>query len=374
MPDRKRPEDDPPPSALRVVPGVGGKHDGLPGDPESPSPPAEEGPRRRPLSVGEYVDGVLSGDRVRLARAITLIESNAPADLDRAQEVLQRLLPRAGGSVRVGVTGVPGAGKSTLIETLGTRLTARGHRVAVTAVDPSSSRSGGSLLGDKTRMERLANDPAAFIRPSPTGGTLGGVTRKTRETILLFEAAGYDVILVETVGVGQSETAVRGMVDFFLLVLIAGAGDELQGLKKGIMELADAIVINKADGDGRQRAEAARADYEGVLHYLRPATDGWRTGAHAVSALTGDGVDELWRVIERFVEVTRASGVLARRRRTQERDWMHALVRDQILERLRRHPLVAALLPDLERRVEAGELPATTAARRLLDAFREENP
>jgi LAO/AO transport system kinase len=325
--------------------------------------------RRRRLSTGEYVDGVLSGDRTLLARAITLVESNAPAHFEQAQEVVQALLPRRGRAVRVGITGVPGAGKSTLIETLGTRLTARGHRVAVTAVDPSSSVTGGSVLGDKTRMEKLSNDPRAFVRPSPSGGTLGGVTRKTRETILLFEAAGYDIVLVETMGVGQSETAVREMVDIFLLVLIPGGGDELQGIKKGVIELADAVVINKADGDARAAAELARAEYERALHYLRPATEGWQTRAHLCSALTGDGVDELWAVVEAFVRRGEASGTIARRRQRQERQWVHQLVREQLADRFFAHPQVRAMLPDLEAAVEAGEVPAVAAARRLLAAF-----
>ncbi len=337
--------------------------------PPSGAPAATGAAARRALSTDQYVDGVLSGDRTLLARAITLVESNAPAHFEQAQEVVQALLPHRGRATRVGITGVPGAGKSTLIETLGTTLTAAGHKVAVTAVDPSSTVTGGSVLGDKTRMEKLGVDARAFVRPSPSGGTLGGVTRKTRETILLFEAAGYDVILVETVGVGQSETVVRGMVDFFLLVLIAGGGDELQGIKKGVIELADAIVINKADGDNRQPAELARAEYERALHYLRPATRGWQTRAHLCSALTGEGVPDLWRVVEAFMDRGRTGGSLAERRRQQERQWVRQLVRDQLEEMFLRHPAVAAQLDDLEAAVERGEVPAVTAARRLLDAF-----
>ncbi|MEZ4386753.1 MAG: methylmalonyl Co-A mutase-associated GTPase MeaB [Candidatus Krumholzibacteriia bacterium] len=325
--------------------------------------------KRRILSTEEYVAGVRSGDRTLLARAITLVESNAPAHFDQAQEVVQALLPHRGKAVRVGVTGVPGAGKSTLIESLGTLLTGRGLKVAVTAVDPSSSVSGGSVLGDKTRMETLANDPLAFIRPSPSGGTLGGVTRKTREAIVLLEAAGYDVVLVETVGVGQSETVVRDMVDFFLLVLIAGGGDELQGIKKGVIELADAIVINKADGDNVQAAELARAEYERALHYLRPATEGWQSRAFTCSATANRGIAELWRVVEAFVARARTSGVLDARRRRQERRWVRQLVREQLEERFLRDPAVSALMPELEAAVERGEVPAATAARRLLDAF-----
>jgi LAO/AO transport system kinase len=367
------------------MPGVTGGHDGLPGrhEPASSGSGARESDHpgftspaanqqagsRRLLDTADYVDGVLGGDRTRLAQAITLVESNAPTHFDRAQEVLKALLPHTGGSIRIGITGVPGAGKSSFIEALGTHLTGQGHQVAVTAVDPSSSLSGGSILGDKTRMEKLANDPQAFVRPSPSGGTLGGVARKTRETVLLFEAARYDVVFVETVGVGQNEITVRSMVDFFLLMLVAGAGDELQGIKKGVMEIADAILINKADGTNKIAAERTRADYERALHYLRPATEGWRTGAFTASALTGEGIDGLWRVVETFRDLMQQSGVLDRRRRTQERDWIHALVGEHLRELFLRHPEVARLLPQLEQAVMDGELPATTAARTLLEAF-----
>ncbi len=326
--------------------------------------------RRRALSTIEFTEGVLAGDRTVLSRAITLIESNAPAHFAQGREVLAALLPYAGGSIRVGVTGVPGAGKSTFIDALGTRLTARGHRVGVTAVDPSSTLSGGSILGDKTRMERLANDPRAFVRPSPSGGILGGVARKTRETVLVLEAAGYDVILVETVGVGQSEAAVHSMVDFFLLMLIPGAGDELQGIKRGILELADAVLVNKADGDTRAAAERARAQYDMALHYLRPSETGPPARAYAVSALTGEGIDPSWAAVEAAAAAGRETGALARRRREQERDWMHQLIRERMEEEFREHPAVAALLPELERAVTEGTIPATEAALRLLEAYR----
>ena len=356
------------PSALHVRPGVTGGHDGLPGE---TAPAAGSGARRRDLSTDQIVEGVLAGDRVILARAITLVESASLVHQAQAQEVLTALLPRRTASVRVGVTGVPGAGKSTFIEALGTQLTEAGHRVAVTAVDPSSSLTGGSVLGDKTRMEKLAVDPNAFIRPSPAGGTLGGVARKTRETILLFEAAGYDVILVETVGVGQSETLVRSMVDFFLVMLLAGAGDELQGIKKGVIEIADAILVNKADGAGAQAAARARAEFERILHYLRPATEGWQTRAFHSSARTGVGVPEIWRVVERYVKITRESGLFEQRRRDQERQWMHDLVRTGLQDLYRGHPKVRRLLGELEGRVVRGEIPATSAARLLLQAFGE---
>jgi len=326
--------------------------------------------KRAVLTARQYVDGVVGGDRAVLARAITLIESNAPAHQQLAQSVLTELLPLRGQAVRLGITGVPGAGKSTLIETLGTWLTARGRRVAVTAIDPSSSLTGGSILGDKTRMEKLAVDPRAFIRPSPSGGTLGGVARKTRETIVLFEAAGYDVIIVETVGVGQSEAQVRSMVDFFLLVLLAGAGDELQGFKRGVIELADAIAINKADGTNTAAAALACAGFAGVLPYLQPATEGWQTRAFTCSASTGAGLEELWAVVEAFDRLTRPSGAWQQRRGEQERSWVRELVREGLESRFRADAGVAASRDALENEVVAGRLPATTAAQRLLDLFR----
>jgi LAO/AO transport system kinase len=355
------------PFALSVLEGVTGGHDGLPG--QRVGAPAPPPPRRRLLTVEEYVAGVRSGDRSILARAITLIESNAPAHISLAQEVLRELLPYTGGALRVGITGVPGVGKSTFIEALGTMLCDRGHRVAVLAVDPSSSISRGSILGDKTRMERLARHPNAYIRPSPTGGSLGGVARKSRETLLVCEAAGFDIILVETVGVGQSEIAVRGMVDFFLLLMLAGAGDELQGIKKGIIELADALLITKADGDNRTRALAAQAEYTHALRYLTPATAGWRPRAYICSAQTGEGIAEIWREIERFRDETTASGVFAARRRDQARDWVYTLIEDHLRTRFFGHPVVQERLPAIEKAVVEGTLPVTTAVQDLIRAF-----
>jgi LAO/AO transport system kinase len=287
-------------------------------------------PRRRALTIDDYVAGVLARDRVILARTITLIESNVPAHQQTAQEVLRRLLPHTGGAIRVGITGVPGVGKSTFIEALGMHLVEQGHQLAVLAIDPTSSRTRGSILGDKTRMERLSREPAAFIRPSPTAGVLGGVARKTRETMLVCEAAAFDVLLLETVGVGQSETTVRSMVDFFLLLMLAGAGDELQGIKKGIMELADALVITKADGDNLTNAHRARADYNQALHYLAPATAGWRSRAYSCSALTGEGIPRVWDIIRQFQRQTMESGVFQERRKAQALDWMQAMITEHL--------------------------------------------
>lgn len=356
------------PFGLSVVEGVTGGHDGLPGQ-QVHTPAAPPSPRRRLLTLDEYVAGVRGGDRSILARAITLIESNAPAHMALAQEVLRTLLPYTGGALRVGITGVPGVGKSTFIEALGMMLCERGHRVAVLAVDPSSSISRGSILGDKTRMERLSRHPNAYIRPSPTGGSLGGVARKSRETLLLCEAAGFDIVLVETVGVGQSEIAVRGMVDFFLLLMLAGAGDELQGIKKGIIELADALLITKADGDNRARALAAQAEYTHALRYLTPATEGWRPRAYICSAQTGEGIAEIWREIERFRDETTASGVFAARRRDQARDWVYTLIEDHLRTRFFGHPVVQEQLPAIEQAVVKGTLPVTTAVQTLIQAF-----
>lgn len=324
---------------------------------------------REILAAQDYVEGVLSGDRSLLGRAITLIESNAERHQERAQEVLAALLPAAGKSVRLGISGLPGSGKSTLVETLGHRLTSEGHRLAVLAVDPSSSRSKGSILGDKTRMENLAKDPSAFIRPSPSGGTLGGVARKTRETMVLFEAAGYDVLVVETVGVGQSEISVRGMVDFFLLVLIAGAGDELQGIKRGIIEIADGILINKADGENRAAAEEARASYERALQFLSPATVGWTTPVRSCSALHGEGIVETWQMVEEFTARAKQNGVFDQRRKRQSLDWLHKMVEERLRNAFYHDEAVRSMLDEVEQEVLGDRMPVTQAAWKLLEAW-----
>jgi len=351
-----------------VMSGVEGGHDGIPGQ-ASITVAHRIIPRRKRLTVDEYVAGVLAGDRNVVAQAITLVESNAQAHFDMGQEVLRQLIPYTGNSVRVGITGVPGAGKSTFIEALGLHLCEQGHKIAVLAVDPSSTVTRGSILGDKTRMELLSRDLRAFIRPSPSSGTLGGVARKSRETILVCEAAGYDVILVETVGVGQSETTVRSMVDFFLLLMISGAGDELQGIKKGIMELADALLVNKADGDNKIRAHAARADYNRALHYLAPATEGWRTKAYTCSALTGDGISTIWNIISEFRQQITASGVLEKRRQRQTLDWVYSMVEEHLRASFFNHTGVGSIRADIEEAVVNGHIPPTVAAKMLIKKY-----
>ena len=315
--------------------------------------------------------GVLAGERRALARAITLIESSRREHQLQARSLLEALLPHAGRSLRLGVSGAPGVGKSTLLETLGLHIAGEGRRVAVLAVDPSSAVSGGSILGDKTRMERLARQPNAFIRPSPSGGTLGGVAEKTREAILLCEAAGYGVIIVETVGVGQSEVAVAGMVDMFILLQLPHAGDELQALKKGIIELADAVVINKADLDART-AELARAQVQNILTLLAPASPDWAPPVLAVSALTGAGVAELWKEVTRFEAAMTANGELPAKRRRQAVDWMWSLIDAELRARFRHHPAVRESLDRLTAAVCQGTVTPSAAARELLAAARED--
>jgi len=309
--------------------------------------PSSENRRPRQMSVEDYVAGVRAGDRTVLARAITLVESNSRQHEAQAQEVLNRILPFTGQAKRVGITGAPGVGKSTFIEALGCQLVETGRKLAVLTIDPTSSRSGGSILGDKTRMERLCQLPSAFIRPSPSGLTFGGVARRTRETMLLCEAAGFDTILVETVGVGQTEIAMRSMVDFFLLLLLPGAGDELQGIKKGIVEMADLVAINKADGENRLRAERAKQDQGAALHYLQPATAEWPTGVMLCAGLTGEGIPE------------------------QSLNWLDDLIQDELKRRFYRDPRVTERLPAARQALMRGEITAVRAAESLLAAHEE---
>ena len=321
-------------------------------------------------SIDELTAGVLAGNRAMLGRAITLVESRNPERQAAAQDLLHRLLPHAGNAHRVGITGVPGVGKSTFIESLGTQLTAAGNKVAVLAVDPTSSRSGGSILGDKTRMAALASDPNAFIRPSPSSGTLGGVARATRETIIVLEAAGYRVVLVETVGVGQSETTVAEMVDFFLVLMLPGAGDELQGIKKGILEIADMVAVNKADGDNRARAMTAVREYKTALHILTPASPNWSPPVVACAGLTGEGLGDLWSKIVEHRRIFTETGEQAQKRRTQQVRWMWAMVEDRLMTSLRASPAVRAALPELEAQVAGETLTPASAVERMLELWR----
>ena len=325
---------------------------------------------RPQITIDALADGVRSRNRTLFGRAITLVESNRLDHLHQAQELLRLLLPDTGRSHRIGISGVPGAGKSTFIESFGLRLVDAGHRVAVLAVDPSSALSGGSILGDKTRMERLANRDEAFIRPSPAGGSLGGVGRKTRETMLLCEAAGFDVLLVETVGVGQSEAMVAEMVDVFVLLMLAGAGDELQGIKRGNLELADILAVNKADRDNRDRVLRARAELDGALQILRPASSGgWRPRVVACSALTGEGLDEIWTLVRQHHDELASSGLLDERRRDQRVRWMWSMVDDRLRSALRSDPVIRDRKRDLERAVRDGRISASEAADELLRTF-----
>lgn len=357
------------PSTLHVMRGVEGGHDGMPGGKPHSSETSQKRRNNNSLSIEQYTEGILNGDRTILGRAITLVESNSRPHQEKAQELLKAIIPHSGNSIRVGITGVPGAGKSTFIEALGCSLTAKGHKVAVLAVDPSSSLTQGSILGDKTRMEQLSRDTHAFIRPSPSGGTLGGVARKTRETILLFEAAGFDVVLVETIGVGQNEITVRSMVDFFLLILIAGAGDELQGIKRGVMELADAILVNKADRDNIDAANLARSEYERAVHYLQPATKGWQTRAFSASAIEGSGVSDIWTVVQKFKDITVQNGEFKNRRKEQTRQWLHSMLEERVKELFYSDERIKSALPDIEKAVMEGTIPAAQAAWQLLNKF-----
>lgn len=321
-------------------------------------------------NITQLAKGVRAGNIRTLAKAITLIESRNPDHSADAADLLDNLLPDSGNSIRVGISGVPGAGKSTFIEALGMRLLTTGHKVAILAVDPTSQLSGGSILGDKTRMEELSREKNAFIRPSPSGDTLGGVARKTRETMLLCEAAGYDVIIVETVGVGQSEVTVASMVDFFLLLQIPNAGDELQGIKKGVMEVADAILVNKAEGDNRPKAELARQQYENALHLFKPKSQNWQVPAMLCSALHNEGIEEIWQTILDFTARMKQTDEFTAKRRLQANDWMWTLVLDDLKDLFMRDKHVAAMLDQVQAGISEGITTPGAAARRLIEAFK----
>lgn len=323
------------------------------------------------MTPEELAESILCGDRRALAKGITLVESTSPGHRQQASQLLELIMPHTGNSIRLGISGVPGVGKSTFIESFGNYVIGQGHRVAVLAVDPTSVVSGGSILGDKTRMETLSRNPNAYIRPSPAGKTLGGVTRRTRETLLLCEAAGFDIIFVETVGVGQSETAVAEMTDMFLLMLLPGGGDELQGIKRGIMELADLVLVNKSDGDQQAAANRTVADYGMALHFLQPRSRHWQPKIQALSALKNQGVDKVWQAVEEFRETLGNAGEIDSRRAAQSRAWMWSETADALLTELKESDAVKSLVAGLEEEVTEGRIAPTIAARTLIDAFRK---
>jgi LAO/AO transport system kinase len=346
-------------------------HEGIPQPPNiNPEVLTKSGrKKRKKYSTDEFVSGILSGNRTILSQAITLVESSLPAHYDTAQAIIEKCLPFSARSVRIGITGVPGAGKSTFIETFGLHITGEGRKLAVLTIDPSSEQTKGSILGDKTRMEQLSIHPQAFIRPSPTTGTLGGVARKTRETIILCEAAGFDTILVETVGVGQSETSVHSMVDFFLLLMLAGAGDELQGIKRGIMEMADLIAITKADGANKLIAENARVSYQNALHLFPKKASGWVPQVHTCSALTNTGIKELWDIIMEYFAFTRQSGYFDKFRKEQAVIRMHNTIIEYLNNSFYNHKMVKSLVPEIERQLHEGSITSYKAAVKLLDKY-----
>ena len=325
--------------------------------------------RKKSTGLPEYFDGILSSNRTILSQAITLIESSLHRHQETAQKIIEKCLPYSGKSIRIGITGVPGAGKSTFIETFGTYLTSAGKKVAVLAIDPSSERSGGSILGDKTRMESLSADPLAYIRPSPSGGSPGGVARKTRETVILCEAAGFDTIVIETVGVGQSETAVHSMVDFFLLLMLAGAGDELQGIKRGIMEMADLVAINKADGDNIERAFLAKSEYSNALHMYPVSSSGWKPPVLLCSAAEKTGITEIWDNIIRYRDQCSMNGFFESRRNEQSKFWMYESVNNGLKQLFYGDPELQKHSSELEREVLQGKISSFLAADRLLDLY-----
>ncbi|MEG1864705.1 MAG: methylmalonyl Co-A mutase-associated GTPase MeaB [Alistipes sp.] len=328
--------------------------------------------KRRKFSTDEYVAGILAGNITTLSQAITLVESNNPAHYAQAQEIIERCLPHAGKSVRIGITGVPGAGKSTFIEAVGGMVTSLRHKLAVLAIDPSSERSGGSILGDKTRMESICNNPAVFIRPSPSAGSLGGVARKTRETVVLCEAAGFDVIFIETVGVGQSETAVHSMVDLFMLLQISGAGDELQGIKRGIMEMADLMVITKADGENIHKAELARTQFQGALRLFPLPESGWKPVVFTCSAYDKTGLEEVWKGVEEYLDHIQDNGYFEHNRNRQNKYWMYESINEVLRNSFYHDPLIEAQVDDYEQRVLNDKMSSFIAAKELLDLYFKE--
>lgn len=316
-----------------------------------------------------YIAGIRKGDSAILARAITILESNAEKHFQLKQEILSKIIKLSGNSLRIGITGAPGAGKSTFIDTLGTILCEQGHKLAVLAIDPSSSVSGGSILGDKTRMENLARHKNAFIRPAPSGDNLGGVARKTRESIIACEAGGYDIIFVETIGVGQSEITVRSMVDFFLLILLPGEGDELQGLKKGTVELADTIVINKADSDNLKAASITKQQYQQAVHYILPATKGWDTKVLTASALNNININKIWDIIKEFEKMTKSSGIYYERRKEQRLSWFHSLLQDELFDIFYNNKNIKNILPKMEIKIKENNISVSTAVNELINIF-----
>jgi len=327
--------------------------------------------RKQQPTTQELISGILEGNRTALSRAITLVESTNPEHAEKAQEIINGCLAHSNKSIRIGITGVPGVGKSTFIEAFGTHLTQAGKKVAVLAVDPSSSISHGSILGDKTRMEELVKDENAFIRPSASGENLGGVARKTRETIILCEAAGFDTIIIETVGVGQSETAVHSMVDFFLLLKISGAGDELQGIKRGIMEMADAIVINKADGDNIKKANQAKVEFNRALHLFPPKKSNWQPKTTTCSSITKDGISEIWNTISDYFEMTKESGFFQEKRNEQNQFWMMETIDEQLKSNFYNQPEIIAQLKQIKKAVQNNEISPFAAAQFLLDEYKK---
>ena len=364
MQSRKMEEEKKPDSALKVNEGI-----------DQPSSLNEEvvrkirQSRRKKLTSKDFIDGILGGDRVMLSRAITLVESTLPEHQQLAQEIIEKCLPHSARSIRIGITGVPGAGKSTFIEAFGKHLTSIGRKLAVLAIDPSSQFTKGSILGDKTRMELLSTDPNAFIRPSPSAGSLGGVARMTRESIILCEAAGFDTIIVETVGVGQSETAVNAMVDFFLLLMLAGAGDELQGIKRGIMEMADAIIINKADGENKNKALLSKSEYSRAVALFPPTDAGWDTQVDVCSSITQEGIGNVWGIVLDYCQHTKNNGYFETKRTRQAWQRMIFMIQDRMDESFFNNPKVKEILPNVENELYGGKISSFIAAQRLLDAY-----